>query len=621
MTHPTVRRAFAWAVVLILIACHCSVSMADPTADSEAVPSVADGATPGASEGTSQGASTSVVSRIEEHYDLWVLLPALVAIILAIFMRQVVPALAVGILVGSYMIVPFLGDADAFGQFALLAGVRVALEKYVVGAMKDQDHIMIMLFTLLIGAMVGMIAANGGTRAMVELVARRASTSRKGQLTGWLAGLVVFFDDYANTMIVGPTMRPIFDRLKISRAKLAYIVDSTAAPVASIALIGTWVGAEVGYIKQGLDAVNASGAPAFLQGIDSWTVFVQSIPYRFYAIFALLLVLLVAITGRDFGPMRKAESIALAKRTESLSKAQPGAAISSERWWLAAVPILVLVGVTVAVLWFSGLAGLEEGAAQTFKDVLGKSDPYRSILYGGLSCVVAAFLVTVLARACTIKEVADAGLDGMAKMFPAIVILVLAWSLSTVSQDLQLGEIVSGRLQEGQFAVQWLPMLVFACAAGVSFATGTSWGTMGIFCPAVVQIAATLATPLPEVEALKLFYASVGAVLAGAIFGDHCSPISDTTVLSSVASECRVEQHVWTQLPYALLAAVVAMGAGDYFCAHHQQPAWMGLLLGGGILLVFMLLIGRRPTAAGVDAATGAPGLGQGTEGRRDEGT
>ncbi|MCH7703419.1 MAG: hypothetical protein IID37_17220, partial [Planctomycetes bacterium] len=217
-----------------------------------------------------------------EYYGLWVVAPALVTILLAIMTRQVIPSLAVGVLVGGYMLVPLRASDSAFADsHTLIAGLRIAVETYLVGALADVDHVKVIMFTLTIGGMVGMLAANGGTAALVNMVSRWASSPRRGQLAAWFAGMVVFFDDYANTMMVGPTMQPICDRLRISRAKLAYIVDSTAAPVASLALIGTWIGAEVGFIKAGLDdvAASATGTPLFLSEVSGYGAFLMSIPY------------------------------------------------------------------------------------------------------------------------------------------------------------------------------------------------------------------------------------------------------------------------------------------------------------------------------------------------------
>jgi len=564
-------------------------------------------------------------------YDLWVLLPALIAILLAIFTRQVVPALIVGVFAGAYMLVPCLSADDPYARLhSIIAGFRLAAEKYIVGAITDPGHgygyghVKIIVFTLVIGFTVGVIGRNGGTEGMVRLVTGKTSSPRRGALTAWFAGLVIFFDDYANTMIVGPTMRSVFDRLKLSRAKLAYIVDSTAAPVASIALIGTWIGAEIGFIQEGLNTVTESGTPEFLidnQGhvLGGMEAFIQSIPYRFYPILALLLVFLIALTGRDFGPMKRSER-------KVLSKIEPDPALPDvdtkqpqqvkPRWWLGLLPVLVLVAGTVWVLAATGLhsqdtielmnqvgAGGESVWAQKHwwmkaSDVLRHSDSYLSIFYGAVLAALSAVLLTLIARACSLRNAIDAGLDGMAKMFPAMVILVLAWALSGVLQDLRLGDVVVAHLRAQEFPAQWLPLAIFITAAVISFATGTSWGTMGILCPATVTISAHLVADLDPAVALSLFYASVGSVLAGAVFGDHCSPISDTTILSSIASGCRHEEHVWTQIPYAFLAAIAAMGLGDVMCSVYQQPWYYGLGAGAIFLILALFIIGRRPVAS-----------------------
>ncbi len=547
-------------------------------------------------------------------YSWWVVAPPLVAILLAMLFRSAIPALAIGVLVGAYMMIPCVEPAARFSDNAAIEGVRIAFEHYLVDSLAEvgeaqKGHLLIVLFTLTIGGMVGVIGVNGGTRALVEKVARFASTSRRGQVAGWFAGMVVFFDDYANSMLVGPTMRPMYDRLKISRAKLAYIVDSTAAPIASIALIGTWLGAELGYIQEGLDAVakSAGGTPEFLHGVGNWDAFLLSIPYRFYAIFALLMVLLVALTRRDFGPMRRAECEALAEPPPEAQPDTPQTAgapteATPTSAWLAAIPVLILVIVTVGLLFLSGRAGLATDEAPDFRNILKNADSYLSIFYGAVASLAVALFLTVIARACAFRKAVDGAIDGMARMFPAIVILVLAWSLSAVSQDLKLGEVLSNKLVENENLAPswlpssvWLPLIVFVCAALVSFATGSSWTTMGVLTPVVIPVAARMGEPLAAIDAMEMFYASVGGVLAGSIFGDHCSPISDTTVLSSVATSCRVEQHVWTQMPYAVVVAVVAMGAGIVYTAWFHAPPWVGLLYGAVILFLVLMLFGRRP--------------------------
>ena len=553
--------------------------------------------------------------RAPQTYQLWVLMPALIAILLAILTRQVVPALVVGVVVGAYMMVPCLPADGAYAsQHSIVAGFRLAAETYVIGAIHEPPsandaHIKIILFTLVIGFMVGVLGRNGGTAGVVRLVAGRTESPRRGALTAWLAGLVVFFDDYSNTMIVGPTMRSVFDRLKMSRAKLAYIVDSTAAPVASLALIGTWVGAEIAFIQTGLDQVGKNAVPAFLTTdggamLTGMQAFVYSIPYRFYPILALFLVFLIALTGRDFGPMKRSESAALRRQEEGTGPAsgtqqQAGPAPC---WWLGLVPVLILLAVTIGVLIVTGYDAAQ-GRTMTQQSapfweraykILENSDAYLSIMYGALLAAIGAMLLTMLKRACSIRDAADAGLEGAARMCPALVILVLAWALSAVEQDLALGPIVTEHLKAASFPAEWMPLAIFVCAAGISFATGTSWGTMGILCPVAVTIMAGIAAEMPPDKAQTLFYACVGSVLAGAIFGDHCSPISDTTVLSSVAAGCRHEEHVWTQIPYATVGAIAAMGFGDVMCSVYDQPWYYGLGAGAVFLLLVVLIFGRR---------------------------
>jgi Na+/H+ antiporter NhaC len=540
----------------------------------------------------------------EDEYGAWVLVPPIATIILAIALRQVIPALSIGVLIAAFMLVPCLSPSDAYGGGAI-GGLRLAVETYLVNALGDTNHIKIIVFTFSIGGMVGIIAANGGTGAVVNAVARWASNRRRGQITTWLVGLIVFFDDYANAMIVGPSMRPICDRLRISRAKLAYIVDSTAAPVSSIALIGTWVGAEIGYIKDGLKQI--TDRPAFLSGVTEYGAFLSSIPYRFYVILALVMVFLIGLLGRDFGAMRKAER-AVPPTLPGDSAGSGPRAEARGRVWYALVPILVLVFGTLALLVVTGwpAAGLNSietppgrirwvGVAQ---QILEECDPYNSILYGALAAIAVALAISLGTRALRLGKCVDSATESMARMFPTMVVLVLAWTLSATMEDLRLGQVAQGLLQAARFDPTWLPLLIFVSACVVSFATGTSWGTMGILCPATVTIAAGLLADMPPGQALPLFYASVGAVLSGAVFGDHCSPISDTTVLSSLASECSLEAHVWTQIPYALTVAVVSTLSGEVLCRQLDQPAWVGLLLGVAALVLIVLLVGRKPTHA-----------------------
>lgn len=555
------------------------------------------------SAGTALPETAGAASTPAARYGAWVLTPAVVTIVLAVALRQVVPALSVGVLLAAVMLAPFPPEGTALGD-DLVGAIRLATEHYLVAAVADEGHVKVIVFSLLIGGMVGVIAANGGTGAVVAAVARWGTTRRRGQIATWAAGLLVFFDDYANAMIVGPAMRPVSDRLRISRAKLAYIVDSTAAPIASIALIGTWIGYEIGCIQAGLDQLTTR--PAFLTDVGGYQAFVQSIPYRFYPILALVMVLLIALLDRDFGPMRRAEREALT--TPVPEPTGPGA-VAAGRVWHALVPVLVLVVMTLTLLVLPGWRSIEwESFAPpadtpylvaVLQHVLADVDPFNPILYAALASLVAAGVISLATGTLDLRGTVDSATESMSRLLPTIVVLVLAWTLSATMKDLQLGEVAVGLLRSAGFdepgRLRGLPACIFVAAAVVSFATGTSWGTMGILCPAAVTIAAGLVPHLPAAEAQHVFYASVGAVLAGAVFGDHCSPISDTTVLSSLASGCSLESHVWTQMPYALVVAVVALLCGDVFVRYTDLNAWAGLLIGSGMLLVIVRVVGRRP--------------------------
>jgi len=611
------RRRGWWALGLLLVALVClrftaSRSLAQ---DQPAL-------TPTASASPDE-AQTAAAPRDPQSYGLWVLAPAGIAIVITILTRQVIAALFAGVLLGAFLYIPCLAlDAPFRDGATLVVGVRLALEKYLLGAIHEApstnyNHIKILVFTQLVALMVGIIGRNGGTAGMVRLVAGSSNSRRRGAVTAWLAGMVVFFDDYANCMIIGPTMRPVFDRLKLSRAKLAYIIDSTAAPVASLAIIGTWIGAEIGFIGSGLDQVVANGAPAFMIGADGHALtameaFLNSLPYRFYPILALFFTFLVCFLGRDFGPMHHAESRAIS-RLDDPPRTGGGATTTGTEaaptWWLGLFPVLVLVAAT---LWILALTGLSSESAQAalknpdlsawkkMSEVISNADSYLSIMYGAFCAVITAAGLTLVSRTCKFREAMDAGLETMGRTFPAQVILILAWALSQVEQDLMLGQVVTAYLQGAGFPVTWLPTMIFAVSALISFATGTSWGTMGIVCPVAVGMAAGLAGDLPHADALNLFYASVGSVLAGAVFGDHCSPISDTTVLSSIGADCPHVEHVATQLPYALVSGVMAILAGTILCGVFGV-AWywsLGIGMVAQIAIVYGLGAPPKPTFA-----------------------
>ncbi len=495
------------------------------------------------------------------------ILPPLFAIVLALVFHEVVSSLFLGLWLGCL----FLAGYNPF------AALLMTIDRFIMPALADASHASIVIFSLLLGGMVGLMTRMGGTRAIVEAVTPLATTPRRAQLATWLAGLAVFFDDYANTLIVGNTMRPLTDMRGISREKLAYIVDSTAAPVSAIVFVSTWVGYEISLIGDGMrlavDQGVATGAVAEqLTAASPFGVFLMSIPYLFYPILAIFAVALIAISRRDFGPMLRAEQRAASGGGLYRPGAQLAADLEAElgaepdgtplRWWNGMLPVLTVVVVVLAGLAWTGTRGLSEagttGFQETSRYILNNTDAFSTLLWGSLmGCVVAIGLATSQ-RILTLSQSVTALIGGMKAMVLAMVILVLAWSLGEVTSSLSTASFLSSVLSE-RLPLSLLPATVFVVAALIAFATGTSWATMAILIPLVVPLAVALGGGLGGGAATGAFVGGIAAVLAGAIFGDHCSPISDTTVLSSMASGCDHVDHVRTQLPYALVVAGVSL--------------------------------------------------------------
>ncbi len=524
------------------------------------------------------------------------LLPPFLAIVLALVFREVVTALVAGVWLGAL----------AFAGFNPLTATWRMIDAFIVPALGDTagGHTQIVIFSLLLGGMVGIIARNGGTMGIVEAVTPFAHTARRGKLATWAAGIFIFFDDYANTLIVGNTMRPITDRLKISREKLAYIVDATAAPVAAIFPISTWVGYEISLIADGL-RITAQQRPdlaAEVAGASPFTIFLETIPYRFYPVLAIILVFLTAVMNRDFGPMARAERRAATGGGLHRPGAQLATDISGEglqakpgvrhRWWNAAVPVGTVILVVLVGLWTTGRAAAGPDAGVL--DVLGSADPFSTLLWGSLSGCLVAFFMSLGQRILGVNEIVEAWLSGIRAMMIAMIILVLAWSLGSVTEKVGTAQYLASILQ-GNVAVTFIPVLTFLVAALMSFATGTSWGTMAILIPLVIPLTVSLGGGI-DFEGghhYTLLLGSISSVLAGAVFGDHCSPISDTTILSSTASACDHVDHVRTQLPYALAVAVVGMSVGDIPTAF-GFPVWLSLILGVAILWAILRFFGTE---------------------------
>lgn len=521
----------------------------------------------------------------------WItLLPPLVAIALALILREVVSSLFVGVWLGCMFLV----------GYNPLSAILMTVGNYARQALADADHAAIIIFSLLLGGMVGVLARMGATKAIVDAVRPFATTPKRGQFTAWLAGLAIFFDDYSNTLIVGNTMRPVTDRLKVSREKLAYIVDSTAAPVSAMVFVSTWVGFEISLIADGLAIGVAQGAAEAT--VSPFGIFLSSIPYLFYPIFALLLVAILIVSGRDFGPMLAAERRARsgggvsrpgAQLTMGDNELEPAEGVTS-KWWAAALPVGVVVVTVIAGLISTGRASLPLDDRGDLTKIFGAADPFVPLLWGAMLGSLTAIVLAAGGRKLTLSATIEAWLSGIRTMILAIIILILAWSLGAVTEDLGTAAFLSSVLSD-RLPVELLPVTVFVIAGVVALSIGSSWGTMAILFPLAIPLALRMggvADPAADVG-WGILLAVTAAVMGGALFGDHSSPISDTTILSSMASGCDHVDHVRTQMPYALVAAGVAGVVGSIPAGFGMSP-WISLPVGIVALIVLVRFVGKR---------------------------
>ena len=471
------------------------------------------------------------------------------------------------------------------------------LTHFVINAITTKSQAQILVFSFLFGGMVGVITRNGGARGIAELITSFAKGAKGGQMSTMLMALVMFFDDYANVLVRGNLMRPITDKLRISREKLSFLVDTGAASVASTALISTWIGYEVGLIDQGLQIIGSSE--------DGYTMFIRTIPYRFYPLLALVFAFVISATDRDFGPMLKAERRARFEgqvlrpgaepATETLEDETDGDKPSS--WLNGLAPIVAVLVVGLSGIYLTGADALGPDDERSLGNIVANSDSYVGLLWASLAGCAVAMGLAVARRVLTLTQAFGAWIQGLKSMMMAIVILVLAWSIGAATTELQAASYLV-QILEGALDPAWLPALTFIIAAAMAFATGTSWATMAIMMPLVIPLADALSSSagLPADRIDNILVGVIASVLAGAVFGDHCSPISDTTILSSMASASDHIDHVRTQLPYAVLVAVVGMFVGSIPTAYGMSP-WISIVI-GTVVLVAVLYIYGKPVEA-----------------------
>jgi len=532
-------------------------------------------------------------SRNITPVPLWMsILPPLVAIFMALVFREVYSALFIGLMVGSVIITFYQGivfwKAIFFGIFAII-------DVYILESLNDSAHLSVIVFSMMIGAMVTLISHNGGTKGVVNILSRYANSPRSGQFVTWLLGIAIFFDDYANTLVVGNTMRPVTDRLKISREKLSYIVDSTAAPITSIAFVTTWIGAELSYIQDGINTIGINES--------AYDIFLHSLKYSFYPILALLFILILVYKKRDFGPMLNAERNA---RKHGINDIHPGfksefdsVQSGTEKWYNAVIPVIVIIVGAITGLVSTGLheVGWDQGLgfSKNLSNVIGHADSYKALLWSSLAGVLVAVILTTSQKIMSLKQSIDSLVKGFKTMVTAVLILVLAWSLALITQYMHTADFISGILLEINITPFLIPSITFILAALVAFATGSSWGTMAILYPLILPSSWLIAqeSGMDYDQSMAIFYNVVSTVLAGSVLGDHCSPISDTTILSSLASSCNHIEHVRTQLPYALTVGLVATFLGTLPAAY-GVPSYILFVVNLIVLYLIVVVFGKK---------------------------
>jgi Na+/H+ antiporter NhaC len=509
-----------------------------------------------------------------------VLWPSAVAVGLAFVTRDIYLSLFLGAFSGALL----LRDGNPASAFLDI------FVRYLIPALKDPWNISVLVFTLMMGGFVEVLNQGGGMSALAARLLGRAQTPRRAGMGAYLLGWIVFFDGLASSMLVGKTMRPAADRAGLSRAKLSFIVDSTSSPIAGLALISTWVAYEMSVIREGFENI---GDAALTASVAPYQLLVQSLPFRFYNWFCLLIVFLTIWLGRDIGPMIAAERRARAATPATAPAPAPETRPVRGRASFALVPLMVLIVGVFGGLFVQG-GGLDQPLTlASIIEAFGKADAALVFVCATAFASVIAMAGSALSpRPQRAPGVITVFLEGMRQMFLPVLILVFAWILNGVISDMGTAAYLVSLLRD-TVSPAWLPASVFVVAALISFSTGTSWGTMAIVMPLVIPVAATLTGMTADSGAGTVVIVTIGAVLAGAVFGDHCSPISDTTIVSAFSSDCDAMEHVRTQMPYALWAAGFAVLLG-YAPAGWGISSWWLLPIGAAACWALIRFRGRK---------------------------
>lgn len=496
--------------------------------------------------------------------SLWSLMPPVIAIGLALITKEVYSSLFIGILSGGIV----YAAASGTGFEGMFTAV---VQDGFISNLADSYNVGILVFLVVLGVIVVLMNKAGGSRAYGEWAAAHIKSRRGAQLSTFLLGVMIFVDDYFNCLTVGSVMRPVTDKHNVSRSKLAYLIDATAAPVCIIAPISSWAAAVSGTVE----------------GVNGISLFISTIPYNLYALLTILMVVFMASTDMDFGPMKTHEDNArngdLFTTRNKVYEEDDQPAHSRGRVMDLIIPVAVLIVLCVMGMIYTG--GFFSGTG--FVDAFAGCDAAYGLSLGSIAALIVDMIYFMCRRVLTFTDCMDSIASGFKQMVPAILILTFAWTLKTMTNHLEAGAFVSGIVKSASAISILLPLILFVVAVGLAFATGTSWGTFGILIPIVTSVFSEELANVSETGQIpQMVIVCISACLAGAVCGDHCSPISDTTIMASTGAQCDHVNHVSTQLPYALtVAAVCAVG---YVISGFVQNVFV--VLGASIVMMLAVL-------------------------------
>jgi len=490
------------------------------------------------------------------------LVPPIIAIALALMTKEVISSLLIGILSGVLIY--------SHGNIIVAVESLFTIMGDALGG-----NAFIVIFLCLLGILVAVVTKAGGSAAYGEWASRKIKTRTGAMLSTSALGALIFVDDYFNCLTVGSVMRPVTDKNRISREKLAYLIDATAAPICIIAPISSWAVSVAATIEE--------------SGISNgFTAFVGTIPFNYYALLTLIMLVFMAITKLDFGPMaryeKKAREVGITVEDTSSGTLTTDKVNARGRVYDLLIPILSLIVITILCMLYTG--GFFAGEGKGLIAAFGDTDANTSLVWGGFAAIIIAFFLYVPRKLVSFRNFMESVNEGVRSMVPAIIILLLAWTISGICGEgyLGTGVFVGDLVSKSSMPMQLLPAIIFIVACLLAFATGTAWGTFGILVPIVVGIAAQIPAFTPTLLTIL-----VSATLAGSVFGDHCSPISDTTILSSAGADCKHINHVSTQIPYAGTVAVCCFIS--YLLAGFIQNTWLCLIIAIAILAIALFVM------------------------------